>query len=95
MREIQQKCRISLIFLSLGVRVETCKFFTLVYTLLKMCKIIDFECLQCVYRTNTPILNIQSLFQFLPFLLIRVPGEAVVVYERLYITVPGKFHSVL
>ncbi len=83
-----------LFFCLLGVRVETCKFFTLVYTLLKMCKNIDFECLQCVYRTNTPILNIKSFLQFLPFLLIRVPGEAVVIDKGLYVPVSGKFHCI-
>ena len=36
-----------LFFCLLGVRVETCKIFTLVYTLLKMCKNIDFERLRC------------------------------------------------
>ena len=95
MREIQQKCRISLIFLSLGVRVETCKFFTLVYTLLKMCKIVGFVRLQCVCSAIILILNIQSLLKFLPFLLIRVPGEAVVIDERLYIPVSGKLHGIL
>ena len=84
-----------LFFCLLGVRVETCKIFTLVYTLLKVCKIIGCEYLRCVYRINTQILNIKSFLQFLPFLLVRVPGEAVVVYERLYVLVSGKFHSIL
>lgn len=77
------------------MRVEMCKIFTLVCTFMKMCKIIGCEYLRCVYRINTQILNIKSFLQFLPFLLARVPGEAVVVYERLYVLVSGKFHSIL
>ena len=83
-----------LFFCLLGVRVETCKMFTRFYTYLEWCKIVDLECLQCACGANTPILNIQSSFQFLPFWLVRVPREAVVIYKGPYVPVSGKFHSV-
>ena len=50
MREIQQKCRISLIFLWLGVRVETCKIFTLFYTLLDTKHLKSFQA--CFYLSK-------------------------------------------
>ena len=85
----------SLFFCLLAVRVETCKMFTLFYTLLKMCKISGFVRLQCICIAIILILNIQSLLKFLPFLLIRVSGETVVVDKGLYIPVSCKFHSIL